>query len=111
MKTTERTSTRPESIARSNDDFMDFKDAAKYLRLSESYLYKKTSANEIPFYKPGGKKLYFFKRDLDAWVASKPNRTKEQIEEVAKKLIGFGMTGTSQPYHWSRDQRSKRKQR
>ncbi len=43
-------------------------DAIIYLQLSKSCLHKMTSNKEIPFYKPGGKKIYFKKSELDAWV-------------------------------------------
>lgn len=43
-------------------------DAIIYLQLSKSCLHKMTSNKEIPFYKPGGKKIYFKKSELDEWV-------------------------------------------
>lgn len=45
-------------------------EAANYTNLSRSYLYKMTSKNEIPHYKPGGKRLYFSKTELDKWLLS-----------------------------------------
>ena len=39
-----------------------------YLGLSKSSVYKLTSKREIPFYSPGGKKLYFKKSEIDNWV-------------------------------------------
>lgn len=44
-------------------------EAAKYLKLSKSSLLIMTSCNEIKFHEPG-KKLYFFKEDLDNWILS-----------------------------------------
>ncbi|MCB9047807.1 MAG: helix-turn-helix domain-containing protein [Lewinellaceae bacterium] len=46
---------------------MDINDACKYLSLSKSTLYKMTSQGAIPHRKPG-KRLYFIKTELDAWV-------------------------------------------
>ncbi|MCZ7603093.1 MAG: helix-turn-helix domain-containing protein [Melioribacteraceae bacterium] len=43
-------------------------EAAKYLSISQSHLYKLTSQRKIPSHKPNGKYLYFFKEELDEWV-------------------------------------------
>ncbi|UFH36073.1 helix-turn-helix transcriptional regulator [Flavobacterium acetivorans] len=51
-------------------EFLTIVEAAKYLSISESALYKKTSNKEIPYYVPGGKKIYILKGDLDNWVLS-----------------------------------------
>ena len=40
---------------------------SKFLNLSKSYLYKLTSGNLIPHYKPQGKMLYFEKAELN-WL-------------------------------------------
>lgn len=45
-------------------------EAAKYLSISQSHLYKLTSQRKIPSHKPNGKYLYFFKEELDEWVRS-----------------------------------------
>ncbi len=42
---------------------LSFDEASKFLNLSKSYLYKLTSGNLIPHYKPQGKMLYFEKRN------------------------------------------------
>lgn len=44
-------------------------EAAKYLQLSKSSLFIMTRCNEIKFHEPG-KKIYFFKEDLDNWLLS-----------------------------------------
>lgn len=45
-------------------------EAAKYLSISQSHLYKLTSQRKIPSHKPNGKYLYFFKEELDEWIVS-----------------------------------------
>lgn len=45
-------------------------EAAKYLSISQSHLYKLTSQRKIPSHKPNGKYLYFFRDELDEWVRS-----------------------------------------
>lgn len=47
---------------------MNFREACEYLGFAPSYLYKLTYQNIIPHYKPSGKRLYFFKKELDEWI-------------------------------------------
>lgn len=48
---------------------LNFVEAAQYLSLSHSTLYKLTYQRKIPCHKPTGKVLYFFKHELDEWIA------------------------------------------
>lgn len=43
-------------------------EAAKYMGVSKSYLYKLTGKQEIPHYKPMGKMCYFNRQELEAWL-------------------------------------------
>ncbi|MDO4171365.1 MAG: helix-turn-helix domain-containing protein [Prevotellaceae bacterium] len=47
---------------------LTFCEACLYMGVSESLLYKLTSAREVPHYKPRGKMLYFNKEELDQWL-------------------------------------------
>ena len=62
-------------------------EAAKYMGISKSYLYKLTSGNLIPHYKPQGKMLYFEKTELEAWLRQNPIRTQAQTEAEAQKYV------------------------
>ena len=55
---------------------LSFDEASTFLNLSKSYLYKLTSGNLIPHYKPQGKMLYFEKSELEAWLRQNPVKTK-----------------------------------
>lgn len=66
---------------------LSFDEASKFLNLSKSYLYKLTSGNLIPHYKPQGKMLYFEKVELEAWLRQNPIKTRAQIEQEAQKYI------------------------
>ncbi|MCF8239757.1 MAG: helix-turn-helix domain-containing protein [Melioribacteraceae bacterium] len=44
--------------------------AAEYLSISQSHLYRLTSKRKIPCHKPNGKYLYFFKDELDEWIVN-----------------------------------------
>lgn len=47
---------------------LDMDGASKLTGLSKSTLYHNTSTNEIPHYKPRGKKIYFKREELIAWL-------------------------------------------
>jgi len=64
-----------------------FAEAAKYLDISKSYLYKLTSLGKIPHFKPYGKKIYFRKEDLDEWIFQKPVKSDKIIEKEAIEYI------------------------
>jgi excisionase family DNA binding protein len=50
---------------------LDLAAAAKYLGISKSHLYQLTSKALIGHFKPAGKKIYFDKSDLDAYLTRK----------------------------------------
>ena len=54
-------------------NLLNFNQAAQYLSISHSHLYKLTSRHKIPFHKPTGKYLYFFKSELDRWIQGRWN--------------------------------------
>ena len=62
---------------------LTLKEAAKFLNLSQSHIYKLTSERKIPHFKPSGKKIYFDKSELIQWLKRKPARTREETEEKA----------------------------
>ncbi len=51
--------------------FLTFSEAAEFLGIAKSTLYKFTASNMIPFSKPNGKIIYFSKKQLEDWVLSK----------------------------------------
>jgi excisionase family DNA binding protein len=48
---------------------LNFIEAAQYLSISHSTLYKLSYQRKIPSHKPAGKLLYFFKHELDEWIS------------------------------------------
>ena len=71
---------------------LTFNEAADYLGLSKSFLYKLTSSNRVPCYKPG-KKLYFRKSELNAWILRNPVKTTGAIEQEADDYLVSGGAG------------------
>lgn len=45
-------------------------EAAAYMGISKSYLYKLTMKQLIPHYKPMGKMCYFNRKELERWLQS-----------------------------------------
>ena len=63
-------------------------EAAKYLGVSKSCLYKWTCSRLIPHYKsPTGKVCYFNRQEMEAWMQSQKVATNEELEQQAKKIL------------------------
>ena len=62
-------------------EYLDVREAAVYLNLSTSALYKMTSGNSVPFYQPGGKKIYFKRAELDNWISSAKVTSCEEVND------------------------------
>ena len=60
-------------------------EAAALLDVKKSYLYKLTFRRAIPHYKPCGKKLYFDRDELVAWIKSNRVSTDEELDQEAQK--------------------------
>lgn len=59
-------------------------EAAAYLGISKSHLYKMTSRGEVPFYKPNGKVCYFDRLELEEWIRSNRASTDSEINQQAQ---------------------------
>ncbi len=69
-----------------------FQEACMYIGVSESMLYKLTSAKEIPHYKPRGKMLYFAKEELDEWLLQNYEPTVDDVARMVEE------SATKQPF-------------
>ena len=56
-------------------------EAAKYMGISMSYLYKLTMRHQIPHYKPMGKMCYFNRAELEQWLQSNRVSTSTEISQ------------------------------
>lgn len=65
---------------------LNLEEASKFLGISKSDLYKRTSSNGIPFFKPSGKLIYFLREDLESWMLSNRQGT---IDEINEKVSNF----------------------
>lgn len=67
-------------------EVLNFNEAAVYLEVSHSHLYKLTSTGTIPAYKPNGKKLYFNRQELNKWLLSNRQTSLSDIEEEVNQF-------------------------
>lgn len=66
---------------------MTSSEAAEYLGIKRSYLYKMTMRKVIPYFKPGGKMVFFAKEDLDRWLTNSRISSQAEIDEEAAHYI------------------------
>lgn len=59
-------------------------EAARYLGISKSYLYKLTMGQKIPHYKPMGKMCYFNRQELKGWLQSNRVATEAELSQQAQ---------------------------
>lgn len=61
-------------------------EAAKYMGISKSYLYKLTMNRQIPHYKPLGKMCYFNRLELEQWLQSNRYATDTELSQQAQSI-------------------------
>lgn len=66
---------------------LSFDEAAAYLHLSRSSLYKMTSSGKIAHFKPGGKKIFFLQSDLNSYIMKNRIKSSEELEKEVDKFI------------------------
>lgn len=64
-------------------DVLTFDEACWYSGISKSHMYKLTSGNKIPFFKPGGKLVFFKREELNEWLLQNRNTTEKELEQKA----------------------------
>ena len=65
-------------------------EAAKYMGVSKSYLYKLTMRQQIPHYKPMGKMCYFNRLELEQWLQNNRVSTSTEISQQAQAYLKKG---------------------
>lgn len=58
-------------------------EAADYMGVSKSYLYKLTMRKQIPHYKPMGKMCYFNRAELEEWLQQNRCATDDELSQKA----------------------------
>ena len=68
----------------STNELINLEEAARFLGLKKSYLYKLTSTKQIPFYKYGGRVIAFDPAALQAWRAARLQYVPTQADQAAQ---------------------------
>ena len=76
-----------EQLLHQGKDVLTLEEAAKFMGIARSSLYKMTHEQTIPFYKPNGKMIFFEKSDLLAWVRKNSVSSEAEISEEAERII------------------------
>ena len=69
-----------QNLKANSKNILNADEAANYLGVKKSYLYKKTSAKEITYYSGGGKLIYFKKEDLEKYLLRNPQFSYQDME-------------------------------
>lgn len=67
-------------------------EAAAYLGISLSSLYKMTMRKQIPHSKPNGKMCYFLRTELEAWLMSNRVATADELQDRAQAYCAHTRT-------------------
>ena len=73
-----------ENLLYDGKQVLNSEEAAIFLGMARSSLYKMTHRHEIPFYRPNGKVIYFEKEELIKWMRSCRESSEKEIDEAAK---------------------------
>lgn len=68
-------------------EVLTIEECSVFTGLSRSTLYSKTSAREIPHYRPRGGKLYFKKSEIEEWLLQNRRKSNKEIKSIAAKYI------------------------
>lgn len=76
-----------ENICYAAKEVLNLEEAADFLGIAKSTLYKMTHLNQLPYFKPAGKLIFFEKKTLLDWVRGVKVMSEEEIRtEAANRL-------------------------
>ena len=73
-----------EDMLEAGKEVLTVEEAAKFMGMARSSLYKMTSDQTIPFYRPNGKMIFFEKTDILSWIRKNRVSSREEIDEQAR---------------------------
>ena len=73
-----------EDMLEAGKEVLTVEEAAKFMGMARSSLYKMTTDQTIPFYRPNGKMIFFEKSDILSWIRKNRVSSREEIEEEAR---------------------------
>lgn len=76
-----------ENLLSQSKQVLTLEEAALFMGISKSSLYKMTHKHELPFFRPNGKLIYFEKEELVAWMRKNRNMSESETREAAAAQI------------------------
>lgn len=76
-----------ENLLATAKEVLTLEEAAAFLGVKRSQLYKMTHKAAIPFYKPNGKMIYFERSELLAWLRNVKSASTKEIAEDAQRIV------------------------
>jgi excisionase family DNA binding protein len=73
-----------------NKKVLTFEEAAEYMGMSKSCLYKMTSQKIVPHYKPNGKMIFFDRDELEIFLLSVRVKPQSEIDAEASTYVVTG---------------------
>ena len=80
------------NVALNSKEVLTADEAARYMGVKKSYLYKLTMQKMLPFSKPLGKVCYFNRLELEAWLMSNRVATSDEIRDKAQAYCAHTRT-------------------
>lgn len=74
------------SVKITKKEVLSATEAASYMNVSLSHLYKLTAERKVPHFKPMGKMVYFNRLELEEWLQTNRVATDAELEQQAQKL-------------------------
>lgn len=74
-----------ENLLRDAKQVLTLEEAALFMGISKSSLYKMTHKHELPFFRPNGKIIYFEKSELLNWMRQNRSMSEAETKAVATK--------------------------
>ena len=72
------------NVALNSKEVLTVDEAARYMGIAKSTLYKMMMRREIPYSKPNGKVCFFDRQELEAWLMSNRVATSDEIRDKAQ---------------------------
>ena len=68
LKSIKTNQERLEKLLLAKKNVLNINELSEYTGYSKSYIYKLTSRNAIPYFKPSGKAVFFDRMEIDVWL-------------------------------------------
>jgi excisionase family DNA binding protein len=68
-------------------EVLTFHEGCDYCTFTPSHMYKLTSMDGIPHYKPNGKLIFFRRSELDTWLLRNRNVTRDELQQAISAYI------------------------